>query len=76
MTEFRKRDDALQTCYARKRQTQKQKSPQLRGLGSLFSFTRDVKSFPLDRRWRLTADVVHDTGNTVHFVDNAVRHAA
>ncbi|ASG62963.1 hypothetical protein CEW81_06590 [Kluyvera genomosp. 3] len=34
------------------------------------------KLFPLDRGWRLTADVIHHAGNAVHFVDDAVRHAA
>ena len=31
---------------------------------------------PLDRRRWLAADVIHHAGNAVHFVDDAVRHAA
>nr|VUD28729.1 AraC family transcriptional regulator [Raoultella sp. NCTC 9187] len=36
----------------------------------------EAKSFPFDRRRRLTADVIHHAGDTVHFVDDAVGDAA
>ncbi|KJX11408.1 hypothetical protein SG72_01595 [Enterobacter cloacae subsp. cloacae] len=62
------------------RKCQTKKSPQLRGLKVFYYFTYrllpDAKSFPLNRRRWLTADVIHHAGNTVHFVDDAVRHAA
>ncbi|TOZ47592.1 hypothetical protein DK925_08250 [Enterobacter cloacae] len=65
---------------ARKCQTKKTKSPQLRGLKVFYCFTYrllpDEKSFPLNRSRWLTADVIHHAGNTVHFVDDAVRHTA
>lgn len=32
--------------------------------------------FPLNRRRWLTADVIHDTGNAVDFIDDAVGNAA
>ncbi|RTP08852.1 hypothetical protein EKN55_10755 [Enterobacter cloacae] len=58
----------------------KTKSPQLRGLKVFYCFTYrllpDEKSFPLNRSRWFTADVIHHAGNTVHFVDDAVRHTA
>lgn len=33
-------------------------------------------SFPLNRRRWLTADVIHDTGNAVDFIDDAVGDTA
>jgi len=56
------------------------KSPQSAGLKIIrtcYYQTFPVgKSFPLNRSRWLTADVIHHAGNTVHFVDDAVRHAA
>ena len=36
-----------------------------------FAAVRDVKSFPLNRRWRLAADVVGHAVDAAHFVDDA-----
>ncbi len=56
------------------------KSPQSAGLEyfivCLCQTFKVGKSFPLNRSRWLTADVIYHAGNTVNFVDNAVRHAA
>lgn len=33
---------------------------------------RDIKSFPLNRPWRLAADIVNNTVNSTHFIDDAI----
>ena len=56
-------------------QTQKAKSPQLRGLlvflSSYYRLTPDAGSLPLNGRWRLARHVVGDAGDAVDFVDDA-----
>ena len=41
-----------------------------------FKFENVGFLFPLNRCWGLTADVIHNAGNAIHFIDNAVRHFA